>query len=105
MTSAPHLTGLGLSSAEPPAIRPIHRRPNRVVLHTRSPRTGRCDLSVEREVNNVVIRATTSDPWSPCNWGRGTSDCEREWHSGWGVSDARRVWWPRGDDPLELTHH
>ena len=46
-----------LSSAEPPAtLKPIHRRPDRVVLQADVAADGRRNLSVEREGDDVVIR-------------------------------------------------
>jgi hypothetical protein len=52
------------ASADRPTItRRLPRRPNRVVLQADVDADGRRNMSVEREGGDVVIRATTSDPW------------------------------------------
>ena len=51
------------SSTEPPAaIRPIHRRPDRVVLQADVAADGSRNLSVEREGDDVVIRGHDLGP-------------------------------------------
>jgi hypothetical protein len=48
----------------PTTTRRLPRRPNRVVvLQADVAADGRRNMSVEREGDDVVIRATTSDPW------------------------------------------
>ena len=69
-----------LSSAEPPAaIRPIHRRPNRVVLQADVAADGRPNMSVEREGDDVVIRGHDLGPVVTRAWGAGTSEYEWVW--------------------------
>ena len=66
-----------LSSAEPPAaIRPIHRRPNRVVLQADVAADGRRNMSVEREGDDVVIRGHDLGPVVTRALGPGTSEYE-----------------------------
>jgi len=95
-----------LSSAEPPAaIRPIHRRPNRVVLQADVAADGRRNMSVEREGDDVVIRGHDLGPVVTRALGPGTS--EYEW-----AERIRAASLPAllaaldgqsGDDPLELV--
>ncbi len=58
-----------LSSAEPPAaIRPMHRRPNRVVLHADVAADGRRNLSVEREGDDVARPPNPAESDAHARW-------------------------------------
>jgi hypothetical protein len=69
-----------LSSAEPPAtLKPIHRRPDRVVLQADVAADGRRNLSVEREGDDVVIRGHDLGLVVTRAFGPGTSEYEWVW--------------------------
>jgi hypothetical protein len=69
-----------LSSAEPPAaIRPIHRRLNRVVLQAGVAADGRRNMSVEWEGDDVVIRGHDLGPVVTRAFGAGASEYEWAW--------------------------
>ena len=63
----------------PAAIRPIHRRPNRVVLQADVAADGRRNMSVEREGDDVVIRGHDLGPVVTRAFGPGTSEYEWAW--------------------------
>jgi hypothetical protein len=95
-----------LSSAEPPAaIRPMHRRPNRVVLHADVAADGRRNLSVEREGDDVVIRGHELGPVVTRAWGPGTSEYEWAWRIPAASLPAllEALDGQPGDDPVELV--
>jgi hypothetical protein len=95
-----------LSSAEPPAaIRPIHRRPNRVVLQADVAADGRRNMSVEREGDDVVIRGHDLGPVVTRAWGPGTSEYEWVWRIPAASMPAllAALDGQSGDDPLEVV--
>ena len=95
-----------LSSAEPPAaIRPIHRRPNRVVLQADVAADGRRNMSVEREGDDVVIRGHDLGPVVTRALGPGTSEYEWAWRIRAASLPAllAALDGQSGDDPLELV--
>ncbi len=67
------------SSELPAALKPIHRRPNRVVLQADVAADGRRNLSVEREGDDVVIRGHDLGPVVTRAFGPGTSEYEWAW--------------------------
>ena len=67
------------STEHPAAIRPIQRRPNRVVLQADVAEDGRRNLSVEREGDDVVIRGHDLGPVVTRAFGPGTSEYEWAW--------------------------
>ena len=95
-----------LSSAEPPAaIRPIHRRPNRVVLQADVAADGRRNMSVEREGDDVVIRGHDLGPVVTRAFGAGTSEYEWVWRIPAASMPAllAALDGQSGDDPLEVV--
>ena len=66
-------------SALPAARKPIHRRPDRVVLQADVAADGSRNLSVEREGNDVVIRGHDLGPVVTRAFGPGTSEYEWAW--------------------------
>jgi hypothetical protein len=95
-----------LSSAEPPAaIRPIHRRPNRVVLQADVAADGRRNMSVEREGDDVVIRGHDLGPVVTRAFGAGTSEYEWAWRIPAASLSAllAALDGQPGDDPLNVV--
>ena len=70
---------LPFPSVDRPAIKRLHRRPNRVVLQADVDADGRRNLSVEREGDDVVIRGHDLGPVVTRAWGSGTSEYEWAW--------------------------
>jgi hypothetical protein len=80
MTSDTPPDGAQPRSSELPAARkPIHRRPDRVVLQADVAADGSRNLSVEREGNDVVIRGHDLGPVVTRAFGPGTSEYEWAW--------------------------
>jgi hypothetical protein len=95
-----------ISSAEPPAaIRPSHRRANRVVLQADVAADGRRNMSVEREGSDVVIRGHDLGPGVTRAWGVGTSEYEWAWRIPAASMPALLVTLDGhpDDDPLEVV--
>ena len=67
------------SSALPAALKPIDRRPDRVVLQADVAEDGQRNLSVEREDDDVVIRGHDLGPVVTRAFGPGTSEYEWAW--------------------------
>ena len=93
------------SSELPAALKPIHRRPNRVVLQADVAADGRRNLSVEREGDDVVIRGHDLGPVVTRAFGPGTSEYEWAWRIPAASLPALRAALDGqpGDDPLELV--
>jgi hypothetical protein len=92
-------------TSRPAAIRPNHRRLNRVVLQADVAADGRRNLSVEREGDDVVIRGHDLGPVVTRAFGPGTSEYEWAWRipaASLPVLLAALDGQP-GDDPLELV--
>jgi hypothetical protein len=92
-------------SALPAARKPIHRRPDRVVLQADVAADGSRNLSVEREGNDVVIRGHDLGPVVTRAFGPGTSEYEWAWRIPAASLPALRAALDGqpGDDPVELV--
>ena len=93
------------SSELPAALKPIHRRPNRVVLQADVAADGRRNLSVEREGDDVVIRGHDLGPVVTRAFGPGTSEYEWAWRIPAASLPALRAALDGqpSDDPIELV--
>jgi hypothetical protein len=106
MTSDTPPDGAGPRSSElPAALKPIHRRPNRVVLQADVAADGRRNMSVEREGDDVVIRGHDLGPVVSRAWGPGTSEYEWIWRIPAASLPAMLAALDGhpGEDPLELV--
>jgi hypothetical protein len=93
-------------SVDRPAIKRLHRRPNRVVLQADVDADGRRDISVEREGDDVVIRGHDLGPVVTRAWGPGTSEYEWAWRIPAASMPAllAALDGQPGDDPVEVVH-
>jgi hypothetical protein len=94
-----------LSSELPATLKPIHRRPDRIVLQADVAADGRRNLSVEREGDDVVIRGHDLGLVVTRAFGPGTSEYEWAWRIPAASLPALRAALDGqpGDDPLELV--
>jgi hypothetical protein len=91
-------------TSRPAAIRPIHRRLNRVVLQADIDADGRRNLSVERDGDDVVIRGHDLGPVVTRAWGAGHSEYDWVWRIPAASLPAllAALGGTPADDPLEL---
>jgi hypothetical protein len=94
--------------AEPHAgIKPIHLRPDRVVLQADVAEDGRRNLSVERDGDDIVIRGHDLGPVVTRAFGPGTSEYEWAWRIPAASLPALRAALDGqpGEDPLDVVCH